>query len=230
MLARVGELGSSLGRSPHDASPLPLEARLIGNCRDHSVLYTALLRAAGIPARARCGFGRYFEPGKWIDHWVVERWNGERWVITDPQLDELQREKLRISFDPLDLPDGEFRSGGEAWLACREGEDPDRYGIFHLKGWDFVKGDLVRDVCALAGRELLPWDCWGFAIQEKARMDQAAMARLDEAARATPMRAPLGRESAEDLADQPGFSLPRRIESYPGGEPVVVDLGPILGG
>jgi hypothetical protein len=230
MLARIGELEASLGRSPDDVSPLPLEARLIGNCRDHSVLYTALLRASGIPARARCGFGRYFEPGEWIDHWVVERWDGKRWVITDAQLDTLQREKMNVSFDPLDMPDGEFCSGGEAWLACRGGDDPARYGIFQLRGWDFVKGNVVRDVCALAGRELLPWDCWGLALEEKARTDRAALARLDEVARATPMRAPLGRDAADELASRPGFALPRRIESYPTGERVEVDLGPILGG
>ncbi len=116
-LARLGELEASLGRSPDDLSPLPPASRLISNCRDHSLLYIALLRTAGIPARARCGFARYFEQGRWIDHWVVERWSGKRWVITDAQLDDLMREKLGISFEPRDLPDGEFRSGGEAWLA-----------------------------------------------------------------------------------------------------------------
>jgi hypothetical protein len=229
MLARLGELQASQGRSPDDVSPLPLQARLIGNCRDHSVLYTALLRAAGIPARARAGFGRYFEPGKWVDHWVVERWEGGRWVVTDAQLDALQREKLGISFDPLDMPDGEFRSGGEAWLACRAGDEPDRYGIFHLQGWDFVKGNVVRDACALAGRELLPWDCWGAILRPHAGLAKAELAHLDEVARATPMRAPLDRAAAEELAGRPAFSLPRRIESYPGGpRPVAVDLGPIL--
>jgi hypothetical protein len=230
MLARIGELEASLGRSPDDVSSLPLPQRLIGNCRDHSVLYAALLRVAGIPARARCGFGRYFEVGKWIDHWVVERWDGRCWVVTDAQLDALMRERLKISFDPLDMPDGEFRSGGEAWLACRAGDDPDRYGIFDLKGWDFVKGNLVRDTCALAGQELLPWDCWGHALEMKDRMEEAALARLDEVARATPMRAPLDREGAEKLARRPGFALPRRIRSYPGPDPVEVDLGRILGG
>lgn len=228
-LARLGELEASLGRSPDDVSPLPVATRLIGNCRDHSVLYAALLRTAGIPARARCGFARYFESGRWIDHWVVERWDGRGWAITDAQLDGLMREKLALSFDPLDLPDGEFRSGGEAWLACRAGDDPDRYGIFELKGWDFVKGNLVRDVSALAGKELLPWDCWGITLEPKHRMPEPALAGLDEVARATPMRTPLARTEAEELARQPAFALPRRIQSYAGRDPTEVDLGPILG-
>ena len=46
--------------------------RLVGNCRDYSVMMTSLLRHKGVAARARCGFGSYFEPGKYVDHWVCE--------------------------------------------------------------------------------------------------------------------------------------------------------------
>ncbi|MFL6241583.1 MAG: transglutaminase domain-containing protein, partial [Acidimicrobiia bacterium] len=42
----------------------PAEQRMVGNCRHFSTLSCALVRRAGIPARARCGFGMYFEPGK----------------------------------------------------------------------------------------------------------------------------------------------------------------------
>ena len=34
--------------------------------------------APGVPARARCGFGAYFEKGKFVDHWVTEYWNEGR--------------------------------------------------------------------------------------------------------------------------------------------------------
>ncbi len=228
-LARLGELRASLGRSPDDVAPLPFPQKLIGNCRDHSLLFAALLRLAGVPARARCGFGRYFETGKWIDHWVVERWDGGGWVIGDAQLDGVMKEALGYRFDPMDLPDGEFVSGGDAWLACRGGDDPARYGIFRYVGWDFVKGNLVRDVCALAGQELLPWDCWGAALQPYADLDAEALSRLDEAARATLMRTALPGPEAAKLADRPQFRLPRRITSFYTGAPVQVDLGPILG-
>lgn len=232
MLARIGELQASVGRDPDDVSPLPPEARLIGNCRDHSVLYAALLRTAGVPARARCGFARYFEKGKWIDHWVVERWEAAagRWIITDAQLDALMREKLQLAFDPMDMPDGEFRCGGEAWLACRAGDDPGLYGIFEWNGWDFVKGNLVRDASALAGRELAPWDCWGLILQAREGMDEAALARVDEIARATPMRVRMSRTAAERLAGQPGLALPDRVQAYVGPKPVDVDLRQVLHG
>jgi hypothetical protein len=229
-LRRIGELEASLGRSPGDGAPLPYAHKLIGNCRDHSVLYAALLRHVGIPARARCGFGGYFEKGKWIDHWVVERWDGKRWVISDPQLDDVMRDALRFTFDPMDLPDGAFVSGGEAWRACRAGDDPQRYGILEFWGWVFVRANLVKDVAALAGNELLPWDAWGVMLAEHAELDAAALARFDDLAAATPMRAPLSMAQARELAARPGIALPRTIVSFGRGKPEDVDLGPILDG
>jgi transglutaminase-like putative cysteine protease len=40
-----------------------------------TLLLVALPRARGIPARARVGFGTYFEPGQFLDHRVAEWWN-----------------------------------------------------------------------------------------------------------------------------------------------------------
>lgn len=222
-LVRIGELQASLGRSPDDTSPLPYSHKLIGNCRDHSVLYAALLRAAGIPARARCGFGRYFQPGKWIDHWIVERWDGGRWVQSDAQLDAVMREASGFAFDPMDMPDGEFRSGGEAWLACRGGDDPLRYGILEVWGWDLVCSNLVKDVNALASRELLPWDDVPHEEQ-----GEAGQPLLDALAQATPMRATLTAGEAQALARHPGIGFTGKVVTYARGAPEELDLGAIL--
>jgi len=56
----------------------PLQKRLVGNCRDFSVMLCAMLRYQGVPARARCGFGAYFTPGRYDDHWVCEYWRGDQ--------------------------------------------------------------------------------------------------------------------------------------------------------
>jgi hypothetical protein len=153
-----------------DEAPLtadrPLEKKLVGNCRDFSTLLCAMLRHQGVPARARCGFGTYFLPDHYEDHWVCEYWKADeqRWVMVDAQLDAFQREALDIQFDPLDMPPGQFVTGGEAWLMCRAGEaDPDKFGIFEWHGIWFVRGDLIRDFLALNKVEILPWDGgWGF--------------------------------------------------------------------
>lgn len=108
----------------HDPRPLTEprdpDQRRIGNCRDFTLLLTALLRHQGIPARARCGFGTYFIPDHYEDHWVTEYWDGARWVMVDAQLDTLQRDKLNLDFDPLDMPHDRFISGGHGWQLCRQ--------------------------------------------------------------------------------------------------------------
>ena len=149
--------------------PRSVEKRLLGNCRDHSLLLVSLLRHQGVPARARCGFGAYFIPDHFEDHWVVEYWNQEqsRWILVDAQLDALQCEVLKIDFDTLDVPRDRFIVGGKAWQMCRSGQqDPAKFGIFDMSGLGFVRGNLVRDVASLNKMELLPWDCWGVILKE----------------------------------------------------------------
>jgi hypothetical protein len=144
MLARILELSAE----PLTAAR-PLERKLVGNCRDFSVLLCALLRHQGVPARARCGFGAYFWPGRFEDHWVCEVWNAadSRWILVDAQLDAFQREALAIAFDPLDVPRNQFLAGGKAWQLCRSGQaDPEKFGILDMHGLWFIRGDLVRDV------------------------------------------------------------------------------------
>jgi len=158
-LARILEL---------DDRPLtearPHERKLVGNCRDFSVMMTAILRHQGVPARARCGFGTYFIPGHYEDHWVVEYWNAEQgqWVLVDAQLDTMMQEALKLDFDSLDTPRDRFIVGGDAWQLCRSGKaNPDDFGIFEWHGIEFVRGDLLRDFLAFSKVESLPWD-WGW--------------------------------------------------------------------
>jgi hypothetical protein len=167
--------------------PRPINKKLLGNCRDHSLLLVSLLRHQGVPARARCGFGAYFMPDHFEDHWVTEYWNQKqsRWVMVDAQLDELQCSVMKISFNPLDVPRDQFIVGGKAWQMCRSGEQaPDKFGIFDMHGLGFVRGNLVRDVASLNKIELLPWDCWGVILNEQLdHSDDLSM--LDEIAALT---------------------------------------------
>ncbi|KAA0687985.1 transglutaminase domain-containing protein [Neorhizobium sp. P12A] len=136
--------------------------RAVGVCRHFAVLACASLRAQGIPARARCGFGMYFKLGKGVDHWITEYWSGRHWVSADFQIDDLQRSELKLDFDPLDLPRGEFLTAGEAWRLCRAyAADPATFGIFDEGGFWFIATNLLRDFAALNSMEMLPWDNWG---------------------------------------------------------------------
>ena len=168
--------------------PRPLDKRLVGNCRDFSLLLAAILRHQGTPARARCGFGTYFLPNHYEDHWVCEVWRADlrRWVLVDAQLDPFQCETLRVDFDPLDVPRDRFIVGGQAWQLCRAGAaDPETFGIFDMHGLWFVRGDFVRDVAALNKVELLPWDSWGVMEVPDAALTPDDLTFLDRLAELT---------------------------------------------
>jgi hypothetical protein len=212
---------------PLDVARAPAQ-RFVGNCRHFTVLLCALLRARGLPARARCGFAAYFEPTKFVDHWVCEIWDGasNAWVMVDAQLDDIQRKAFRISFDPLNVPRSQFLVAGDAWQQCRAGRaDPQRFGILDMFGLWFIRGNLVRDVAARAKRELLPWDGWGLMTKYDADSDADELTMLDHAAVLTLA----GDERLDELltlqATEPGMRLPRKIVSYNLGG-AAVDLGP----
>lgn len=141
----------------------PLESRVVGNCRDFSVFLTAVLRHKGISARARCGFGTYFMPHHYEDHWVCQYWKAEeeRWVTVDAQLDDFQRNALNMSFSTVDMPEGLFLPAGQGWQMCRTDKaDPESFGILDMHGMWFIRGNLIRDLLSLNKIELLPWDSW----------------------------------------------------------------------
>lgn len=149
-----------------NAAPLnterPLYQKTVGVCRHFTVLAVAMLRSKGIPARSRCGFGAYFSPGKFEDHWVAEVWDGKGWKLMDAQIDASQRAILHLDMNLQDVPRDKFVIAGDAWLQCRSGRaDPNAFGIFDMRGFWFIAGNVIRDFAALNNMELLPWDSWG---------------------------------------------------------------------
>lgn len=187
---QLRHLVNILGRLAEiDPAPLvasrSLEKRFFGNCRDHSVFLVSILRSKGVPARARCGFAKYFRPDKFEDHWICEYWDRttDRWISVDPQLDEFQQKELGVTFDSLNLPPDQFVSGAEAWSLCRQGlANPDDFGIFNLHGLGFVRGNLIRDLAALNKMELLPWDSWGLISKEEETLSLKDYQLLDKVA------------------------------------------------
>lgn len=146
------------------------EKRSIGCCRDFSIVLCSIFRQKGVPARARCGFAKYFSPPYYFeDHWICEYWCAEqkRWIKVDPQIDEFQRDCLHINFDTCDIPENEFIVAGKAWDMCRnEGYDPQRFGLSNIHGLWFIRGNLVRDLASLNKFETvpylvgIPWNLW----------------------------------------------------------------------
>lgn len=174
---RRDDMSLAIARSP--------EERIIACCREFTLLATALFRAKGIPARARCGFASYLaEPGFYEDHWMCEYWNGEQWIGIDPQIDPFQQslfqnyarttknidkdyKEMLLSLDPMRLTEKHFITAGVAWKMYREdkadpnrfgiGADPKERGLETLYGAWFIRGQLLRDFAALNKVEPVPF-------------------------------------------------------------------------
>ncbi len=186
MVARIRGIADrplAAAREPRD--------RMACVCRHFSLMLCAMMREQGVPARTRVGFGAYFHPGKFEDHWVCEYWNAaeSRWILVDAQLDAIQRRALRIDFDPLDVPRDRFIIAGDAWRMCRSGRaNPDAFGLSyvpHLHGMWFIAGNILRDLASLNRMEMLPWDVWGMMAMDDAGLTADKRELLDRIAALT---------------------------------------------
>lgn len=169
-----------------DPSPLgvarPAASRALATCRDFALMTCAVLRHHSVPARLRCGFGRYFGGNAYDDHWVCEYWlrHEQRWVLVDAELDELHHHLLKFDFDPADVPRSEFVTGIEAWKLCRRGAiDPAQLGHGATTGLFFARVNLARDLLALAKIETSAWDSWRTAREPHRALDDAALSLCD---------------------------------------------------
>jgi hypothetical protein len=172
------------------ADPREPQARFACTCRTFTLMTVAALRAHAVPARARCGFLHYDPNSDWyIDHWVAEYWNGERWILSDAQMDPVQVKAFGLDFDPADVPRDKFVVAGQAWTDYRKGElDGDKCGLPGIPGesgpW-WIAANLIRDVASLANMELLPWDVWGRIPEPEDTIDADLTALLDDLAALT---------------------------------------------
>ena len=153
-------------------------------------MLVAMLRAKGIPARERAGFGAYFNAPYFEEHVLCEYWNADdnRWMLLDTQFDETWRAQLKIDHDVFDVPRDRFLTASDAWTLCRSGKaDPNLFGIFNgnLRGLWFIAAELIRDVAALNKTEVLVWDVWGAMPQPNTKLDSRQLKYFDQLAALT---------------------------------------------
>jgi Transglutaminase-like superfamily len=229
MLGRLFELADRpLGE------PRSLRERLVGCCRDFTVLFLTMARELGIPSRARVGFAAYFIPGFNLDHEVAEVWDAHdrRWRLVDAEFDEDHSDPSDgTHIDPTDVPRDRFLVGGAAWQLCRAGRgDPQTFVVSPdlelemLRSWPYLRHNLIHDLAALNKGEMLLWESWG--LMERDEPAEGHVQRLDRVAEAT-ASADLDLSELRRLYDrEPDLRVPAEIVSYDplGGPPRTVAL------
>lgn len=91
-------------------------------CRGQAILLAGILKAKGIPARARSGFAEYIAcDGIYRDHWITEYFDGKetRWKLADADMHCPDHE---VGFDLNDMPRDKFLFGAAAYLGMRKGK------------------------------------------------------------------------------------------------------------
>lgn len=173
------------------AEPRDPAVRIGGRCNTYTLLTVALLRSAGIPARARCGFAAYFVPGWYEDHWVAEYWDADeqRWIMVDAQLDTTWRRTIGLDAEaPVRVNADQFLTAGHAWQAWRRGDlDAGRCGLTSIPehGSFWIAGNLRLDLAALNKVEMLPWDVWGLGWEPPQEPTDEMLATFDSVAELT---------------------------------------------
>lgn len=213
MLERLASLADQPLTEPREA-----QERLVGCCRDYTVLFLAMARSLAIPARARVGFGTYFVPDFKLDHELAEVWDAaeNRWRLLDANIADGHRDPNDgTAIDPLDVPRDRFLVAGAAWQRCRRDEDDPATFIVSpqldlpaTRGWPYLRHNLLQDLAALNKSEMLLWDNWGLAEQPEVGDDGLAL--LDRLADLTA------------AAEPPLIELRRLFEQEPLRVPAVV--------
>ena len=227
MFARLGELADL----PLTAARQPRQ-RLVGCCRDFTVLFVSMARHKGIPSRARVGFAGYLIDGRLIDHEIAEVWDGsaERWRLVEPEIDDDHTDPADgASIDALDVRADRFLTAPRAWQLARSGAiDPERFITPpDLEIWAWLRHNLVHDLAALNKTEMLLHEVWG--VDSRTPPAPGQLAVLDELATLTGQPSPplAGLRSAYRL---PGFVIPDTVTSYSSAQtdvPAVVDVSAV---
>lgn len=129
--------------------------RITVSCRQASVLFSAILKAKGIPCRSRAGFMDFGDTGEsYMEHWVNEYWDFKesRWILAD--VDGYYEYEQRFGYSQFDLPRRKFVTASEAWLGLRKNTLNKKLDVFSLNPLEGVCEYLFMDFHALMNNEI----------------------------------------------------------------------------
>lgn len=129
--------------------------RITVSCRQASVLFSAILKAKGIPCRSRAGFMDFGNTGdSYMEHWVNEYWDfhENRWVLAD--VDGYYEYEQRFGYSQFDLPRRKFVTAAEAWIGLRKNTLTKKLDVFSPNSLEGVCEYLFMDFHALMNNEI----------------------------------------------------------------------------
>ncbi len=129
--------------------------RITVSCRQASVLFSAILKAKGIPCRCRAGFMDFGNMGdSYMEHWVNEYWNSKenRWVLAD--VDGYYEYEPRFGYSQFDLPRQKFVTASKAWLGSRKNTLDKKLDVFSPNLLEGICEYLFMDFHALMNNEI----------------------------------------------------------------------------
>lgn len=129
--------------------------KVVITCRYASILLASILKAKGYSARVRSGFGKYFQPDQYVDHWLVEYYdeNKNKWILVDADKIECSMFK---NYNNIDVNRSYYFTAAEAWLDVRSGKE-DINKFVHggrIKGLDMLARSLFYDFHSLMNDEI----------------------------------------------------------------------------
>ncbi len=174
-ILRLNEAGFTTNRD--------VTKRITASCRQASVLFSAILKAKGIPCRSRAGFMDFGNAGdSYMEHWVNEYWDFKesRWVLAD--VDGYYEYEPRFGYSQFDLPRRKFVTASEAWLGLRKNTLDKKLDLFSPTPLEGACEYLLMDFHALLNNEIFysyqPL-CLRGGIQT---LDESELRELDELA------------------------------------------------
>ena len=129
--------------------------RITVSCRQASVLFSAILKAKGIPCRSRAGFMDFGNSGdSYMEHWVNEYWDFDknRWILAD--VDGYYEYEQRFGYSQFDLPRRKLVTASEAWLGLRKNTLNKKLDVFSPNLLEGVCEYLFMDFHALMNNEI----------------------------------------------------------------------------
>mgnify|MGYP003291822552 CR=1 FL=1 len=161
-----------------------VEDKIHVTCRGEAILLASILKAKGIAARVRSGFGFYvssFEGGAG-DHWITEYYNKKekRWILVDPDFHDFDSD---TEVDSNDIKEHEFLTAARAYLGIRNKIIPEKEIYYASTPYEYGLKAAVRalyyDFNSLMNNEIFFLHLPEYAIKNDLKLNKKELKELD---------------------------------------------------